>query len=254
MTSNGLTRDRFLGGRLALWQPESGYRAGIDPVMLAAAIPAQAGQRVLELGCGAGAAILCLGVRVEGLHLAGVEIQSDYGDLARRNAADAGIALSVFTADLTALPSDLRQQSFDHVMANPPYYRPGAHSAAQDSGRARALGEETPLADWIDVAARRLAPKGYLHVIQRIDRLPELLSACTGRVGAVDVLPISARQGRAPERFILRARKGGRADFRLQAPLVLHRGTAHRRDEDSYTPEISAILRAAAALSWPQPR
>ena len=67
-----LTHDAFLCGRLHLWQPRKGYRAATDPVLLAAACPAVAGQRVLDLGCGAGAASLCLAARVPGLQLAGL--------------------------------------------------------------------------------------------------------------------------------------------------------------------------------------
>ena len=57
---DALSCDAFLGGRLRIWQPRAGYRAGIDPVMLAAAVPARPRQSVLELGCGAGTASLCL--------------------------------------------------------------------------------------------------------------------------------------------------------------------------------------------------
>jgi len=247
-----LSCDAFLGGRLRLFQPKAGYRAGVDPVLLAAAVPARPGQAVLELGCGAGAAILCLGARVAGLGLAGVELQPAYADLARRNAAQNGQALELYCADLAVLPEALRQRQFDHVIANPPYFRPGAHSRAEDPGRATALGEaETPLELWIATAARRLMPKGYLHMIQRADRLPEMLSACQGRLGSLEILPLAARTGRAPDLVILRARKGGRAAFRLHAPVVLHQGGRHVRDGESYRAEISDVLRDAAGLSWP---
>ena len=246
-----LTHNAFLGGKIHLWQPSAGYRAGIDPVLLAACVPASAGQAVLELGCGAGAAILCLAARVPGLTLNGVEIQPHYADLARRNAVENNISLDVSTANLTSLPPDLRQISFDHVLANPPYFRLGAHTAARDAGRAKALGEETSLAAWIDTAARRLAPKGQLHMILRMERLPDLLAACSGRLGSLEVLPIAARQGRAPELFILRARKGGRAGFRMHAATNLHAGAAHGDDQDSYTADINKILRNGAALTWP---
>ncbi|CUH98986.1 tRNA1(Val) (adenine(37)-N6)-methyltransferase [Leisingera aquaemixtae] len=246
-----LTRNGFLGGRVQLWQPARGYRAGVDPVLLAAAVPARAGEAVLELGCGAGQALLCLAARVPGLALAGVELQAPYADLARRNAAASGQAIDVYEADLAALPEALKQRQFHHVIANPPYYRAGAHSQARDTGRKIALGEGTPLADWIGAAARRLAPKGYLHMIQRADRLPDMLAGCSGVLGSLEVLPLAPRQARAAELVILRARKGGRAGFRLHAPLILHEGDRHERDGESYRPEIRAVLRDGAALPWP---
>ena len=249
----GLSNDGFLGGRITVLQPKKGYRAGVDPVLLAAAANARSGQRVLELGCGAGQAMLCLGARVEGLSLTGVELQPPYADLARQNAAENSLDATVWTADLANLPAELRKQSFDHVIANPPYYRAGAHSPAQDAGRRTALGEGTPLEMWIDIAARRLAPKGYLHMIQRADRLPDMVAAAASRLGSVEVMPLAPRTGRAAELVILRARKGGRAAFRLHAPLVLHQGERHSSDHaDDYSDAVRAVLRDGAALPWPQ--
>lgn len=82
--STDTTDNGFLGGRLQLLQPRRGYRAGLDPVLLAASVAARPGQAVLELGCGVGTALLCLGARVPGLSLTGVELQPDYAALARR--------------------------------------------------------------------------------------------------------------------------------------------------------------------------
>lgn len=251
MTAAALTQDRFLGGRLHIWQPRHGYRAGIDPVLLAAAVPARAGQSILELGCGVGVASLCLGARVPDLSLSGVELQPDYADLARRNAVENDIGLMVVTADFTRLPTVLKAQSFDHVIANPPYFQRARGTGAQDAGRETALGEETPLRDWIETATRRLVPGGWLTMIQRAERLPDMVGALTDRLGSGEVLPLSPRQDRAAKLVILRARKGGRGAFRLHAPLVLHGGTHHTRDCDSYTPQITAILRQGAAVKWP---
>ena len=249
-----LTCNDFLGGKVRLWQPKDGYRAGVDPVLLAASVPARSGQRVLELGCGAGQVLLCLGARVPDLDLTGVELQPDYAQLAQRNGVENGIDLLVEQCDLAGLPEDLRQRQFDHVLANPPYFSRGAHSPSNDAGKATALGEQTPLSDWIGVAAKRLAPQGMLHMIQRIDRLPEMLIACDRRLGSIEVLPLAARVGRAPELLILRARKSGRAAFRLHAPLILHKGERHEVDGDSYQPCIAAILRKGEALKWPGSR
>lgn len=240
-----VTDDRILGGRVALWQPRGGYRAGVDPVLLAAATPARPGQSVLELGAGAGAAFLCLMARVPDLRVTAVELQAGYAELARRNAARNGAEATIATADLRDLPADIRQSRFDHVMANPPYFLRGLGSPSPDPGRDTALAGDTPLADWIEVAGRRLAPRGWLTLIHKADRLPELLRALDGRLGSVRVRPIAGRQGRAANRIILWARKEGKAPFRLDPPLVLHDGKAHLSDKEDYTDEIRGILRDA---------
>lgn len=243
-----LTCDEFLGGRIRLWQPREGYRAGVDPVLLAAAVPAERGQEVLELGCGAGAAILCLGVRVEGLALTGIELQRDYAALARQNSEENDVPLEVIEADLRNLPSELRQRLWHHILMNPPYFDRSASTASADHGRDTALGGDTPMTQWIDVAARRLRPKGTLTLVQRIERLPEVLAACEGRLGSIVVRPLAPRPGRAPKLFLLQSRKGGRAAFHLSAPLVLHDGHTHVEDRDDYTAEARAILRDGKPL------
>ncbi|MFN3993735.1 MAG: tRNA1(Val) (adenine(37)-N6)-methyltransferase [Tabrizicola flagellatus] len=241
-----LSDDKFLCGRLRLLQPLKGYRAATDPVLLAAACPAEPGQSVLDLGCGAGAAALCLGLRVPGLSLAGLELQPAYADLARRNAARNGIAIAVHEGDLTRMPAPLRQD-FDHVIANPPYY-PAGGSPSPVAARARAMQVETPLAAWVAAATRRLRPGGWLTLICGTDGLPEVLSALAPKLGSAAVLPLAAREGRAALRVIVQARKGGRAPFRLLAPFVVHEGPAHDGDRESYTPAANAVLRDGADL------
>ncbi|SEO82852.1 tRNA1(Val) A37 N6-methylase TrmN6 [Salinihabitans flavidus] len=243
-----ITENGFLGGRLRVRQPARGYRAGVDPVLLAASVPARAGQSVLELGCGVGTALLCLGARVPGLSLTGVEVQPGYAALARENAALNGVEMVVEEADLAALPPDLRQRRFNHVIANPPYFSRTASTPAQDTGREVAMGEATPLAAWVEVAARRLAPKGHASFIHRAERLPDLLAALSARLGSVEVIPLLPRAGRAASLVICRARKGGRAAFRLHAGVVMHAGDRHDEDRESYTLPIRAVLRDGAAL------
>jgi len=242
-----LTHDAFLGGRTHAFQPRHGYRAATDPVLLAAAVEAVASQSVLELGCGVGVASLCLAARVPGLQLTGVERQADYAALARRNL---GPNTPIFTADLTDLPIELRQRSFDHIIANPPYYVTGGGTSAQDAGREAALREDTPLDQWIDVASRRLAPKGWLTMIQAADRLPEMMAAIAPRLGSITLRPLAGRDGRAAGRVLVKARKGGRAPFVLLPPLVLHAGPAHGADGGDFTPQAQAILRNAEPLTW----
>lgn len=241
-----LSDDKFLCGRLRLWQPLRGYRAATDAVLLAAACGAKPGQQVLDLGCGAGAVSLCLAARVPGLRLAGLEVQPLYAALARRNAERNGIAMEVHEGDLSRMPLALRHD-FDHVVANPPWY-PAGGSASPVGIRAKAMQVVLPVSDWVAAATRRLAPGGWLTLIAGADSVPELLAALAPKLGSASILPLAAREGREALRVILRAKKGGRAAFRLLPPLVIHEGLAHDGDRESYTAEANAILRDGAGL------
>jgi tRNA1(Val) A37 N6-methylase TrmN6 len=178
----------------------------------------------------------------------GVERQPDYADLARMNAFDNEIDMEVLTADLAALPTAVKEESFDHVIMNPPYHLRERSTASADPGREAALFEDTPLATWIDAATKRLKPRGYLTIIQKAERLPEILCGMSNRLGSVLVKPLAPREGRAAALVLVQARKGGRGAFRLASPLILHDGTEHVGDAESYRREVSAILRDGAHL------
>jgi len=251
-SADELSHDAFLGGRLVIAQPKSGYRAGIDPVLLAASVEAKAGDSLLDLDCGSGIAGLCVAKRVAGLSLTGIELQPAYADLARHNGAENSVTLEVVTADLSDMPAALRQRQFDHVIANPPYFDRRTSTAARDPGRERATGQAIPLSDWVTVAARRVRSKGTVTIIQQAERLPDLLAAMAFHLGSLEVLPLIPRRGRSARLVLIRGRKGGRAAMRLHDGWVLHPGTAHGQGIEKYTHATGSVLREPAALIWPR--
>ncbi|MCB2127486.1 MAG: methyltransferase [Rhodobacteraceae bacterium] len=220
----------------------------MDPVLLAATVPARPGQSVLELGCGVGVASLCLAARVPGLRLHGLEVQPPYGALARRNAAASGIDIEIHIGDLARMPPSLAEKSFDHVILNPPYFTADDGTPAMNKGREAARREVTPFAVWIATALRRLKPRGWLTVVQASERLPELLVELGTFTGSTIVVPVAPRSGKPAKRILARTCKGGRGPFRLHPPLILHEGDRHVRDGDDLTPAASAILRRGEAL------
>lgn len=240
-----LTRDAFLGGRVRAWQPKVGFRAGVDSVLLAAACPAGPGETVLELGCGVGVAALCLAARVTGAAITGLEVQSEYAALAARN------GLQVVEGDVAVMPETLRQMQFHHVIFNPPYFPPGQGAPAPNDGRQTARTEVLPLAQWFEAAEKRLRAKGTMTVIQRAERLPDMLAAVGPTMGQVEVLPLAPRTHRPARLVILRAKKGARAPFRLWPPLTLHAGKSHGEDAPDYTPVVHAALHDGAPLPFP---
>ncbi|OQW51615.1 tRNA1(Val) (adenine(37)-N6)-methyltransferase [Candidatus Raskinella chloraquaticus] len=218
-----VSKDHLLGGRVRLRQAVDGYRAGLDAVLLAASIPAMSGERVLDLGCGAGAVSLCLLARVGDCHVTGVEIDHDMAQLAQDNAALNGweARLSIVAGDISrrGLLSD---QTFDHIMANPPFHDKRRHRLPRLEQRAQALVEgEAGVDKWFAVGLRRVKPGGSLTFILRADRLDEALAALGGLAGRITVLPVHSHAGKPAIRVIVQAIKERRTPLSLLPALVL---------------------------------
>ena len=237
------SEDLLLGGRVKLRQPLDGYRAAIDPVLLAAAVPANSIDSVLDVGCGVGAAALCLAVRVAGCRVTGIEAQRELVRLAGDNVTLNELfgRVVVMTGDLLRPPPRLAPGSFAHVMANPPYLEPAAATASPHAGKAAATVEgEADIADWVQFALAMVRPKGSLTFIYRADRMEHLLAQFAGRAGEIVVFPLWAARDKPAKRIIVRARKGVATPTRLMPGLVLHEA------DGRYTPVANAVLRGAA--------
>jgi tRNA1(Val) A37 N6-methylase TrmN6 len=239
-----LAEDKLLGGRVRLLQPEDGYRAAIDPVLLAAAVPARDGEAVLDCGIGAGAAALCLAARIAGCRIVGIEKDPTIARLARDNAALNGLAgrLSVIEGDVRGPPPGLTRGSFDHAMVNPPYLVPGGTATPHALKEAANVELGATLADWVGFALAMVRPRGSVTFIHRADRIETLLAALVGKAGALVVFPLWPKPGAAAKRILVHARKGVASPSRLAPGLVLH------GPDGRYTEAAEAVLRGGASL------
>lgn len=238
------TEDHLLDGRISYRQSARGHRTGIEPVLLAAAIPARAGQSVMEAGTGAGAALLCLAHRVPGVVGIGLEIDCGLAMLAAENfRRNRFTTLNAVAADLLRAPFAGARHQFDHVLANPPWHDADSTSSPDP---ARALAHRAPaslLTNWIAALATVLRPRGTISLILPAASLGVALSALlAARCGACHVLPLWPRQGRAAKLCILQSRKCARGADAIQSGLTLHAETG------GYTPETDAILRRGGNL------
>src|SRR5665213_715875 len=97
------TRDAFLGGRLHIAQPAKGFRAGLDSVLLGAAVSAETGT-LLDLGAGVGTAALVALAHHPSLGAVLVDSEPEMLALALENIAANGLAgrATTISLDLTA--------------------------------------------------------------------------------------------------------------------------------------------------------
>jgi tRNA1(Val) A37 N6-methylase TrmN6 len=238
----------ILGGRVALAQPRRGYRVAIDPVLLAAAVPARARARVLELGLGTGAAALCLLARVSGAHVTGLEADADMAARAAANAALNAMSdrLQIVAGDVLRLPRGL--VGFDHVMANPPHLSPARADPRRLGAAPGANIDRAGIEAWIAAARRALKDGGTLTLVHRADRVDEILAALRRGFGGIVLFPLWPRAGVAAKRVLIEARKASRGPATIAPGLVLH------GPDGRLTPEAEAILRDGRALSIGSPR
>ena len=243
------TKDSFLGGGIRIWQPKKGYRAGIDPILLAATVNVSAGQKVLDLGCGVGTASFAIGYRVKNVELYGIEIQKVFADLADLNSKENGIELQVECSNISNLSSNITSKNFDHVIANPPYFDRKSSVRGINLSKEKSFGDTRPISEWLKVAAKRAKPKGFVHFIVRSDRLMEIFTNMPNSLGSLVITPVISRKNENAKLTILHAKKNGRAGFIISSPIVLHPLKSDSREK--YVPEVDKVLRNGASLiNW----
>ena len=241
-----LSEDALLGGRVRIRQPVDGARASIDPIFLAAAVPVGPGELVLDIGCGTGAAMLCVAAREPLSRVVGLERQRELVRIAGDNAILNGMAprVSVMVGDLLQPPPRISAGAFDHVMANPPYLERARANETPNPARAEATIEgDAELGDWIRFALSMAKPRGTMTLIHRADRIDAVLGQIAGRAGEVVVYPLWPGLGKPASRILVRARKQVAAPARLAVGLILHEA------DGRFTPAAEAVLRGGEALS-----
>lgn len=239
----GLTDGTLLGGRVRYQQPREGYRTGIEPVLLAAAVPAQPGERVLEAGTGAGAGLLCLTARVPGLITVGIERDPALAALANCNLSINGVANGcVQVGDIEGFCSGV---AFDHALANPPWH--DARGPASPHAMRDAAKRATPglLERWAAAMAGVLRPGGSLTLLLPAEATARALAALdSAACGSPALLPLWPQAGRSARLVLVQATRGGRGGCRVLPGLVLHAGTG-------FTPPARAVLWEGERIAWP---
>jgi tRNA1(Val) A37 N6-methylase TrmN6 len=235
MTSTSF--DIFLKGALTIEQPVSGYRAGSDAVLLAAAAASFEGQKMLEAGCGVGTVLLSLAhLRADAnLELHGLEKDPEALDLARRNQAANHLATRILfeQGDVLVPPDRLRGQ-FDLVFSNPPFFDDDRAIRDPLEARQGAYIIGAPLEAWIKSMLAMAKPKGRFLMIHRADRLADILAALGGRAGDIGVCPVRPRTGEPAKRVLVSARKGSGAPLRLLAGMEMHPPIGEGRFSTAY--------------------
>ena len=253
------TTDSLLDGALRLRQPLRGHRVGTDAILLAAAAPMAAADRLIDIGAGVGAVGLAMAQRSAGAQVMLVEIDAALATLAQENAVlnNLGERVRVIAADFMSAPerrkAGLAAGAADLIVTNPPFFEPERVRASADASRARAhvledAGGAHPLRRWIVAALALLAPGGCFVMIHRPEALPVILAACARRLGSLAILPVHPHADAPAHRLLIGGVKGARGPLRLLPALALH------EPKGGFTPLAQAIHRGETTIDLDLPR
>jgi len=243
--STVFSEDTILGGRVRLRQSCRGGRVSMDTVLLAAAVPARAGERVIEAGCGAGGAALAIAVRCPETLVTGVEREAALVGLMAENAEINMVAdrVKAHRGDIASKSLALGRGCFHHALANPPYHRADRTVPSPSKEKARAyVGGPARLADWVGFCLHMVRDRGSVTFIHRADRLDTLLACLKPAAGDIAICPLWPRAGLPAKRVIVQARKGMKGGAMVFPGLTLHDASG------GFTTEVEAILRLGAPL------
>lgn len=210
----------------------------LDAVLLAHFPSLKSRQRVLELGTGTGVIPLIIADFVS--HVEAVELNEVMADLAGRN-----VILNELEEKITVRQGDYRKirelypaESFDVVLANPPY-RPVAHGQVNAlSGVARARHEFTAtLEDVVSAARYALRFHGTFAMVHLPERLGEILvSLHAHQMEAKRLQMVQPKAGKAPNMMLIEAVAGANpGGLKVLPPLIVHEA------DGGYTKEILEI-------------
>ena len=235
------TKDAFHRGAFWLVQPAGGHRAGMDAMMLAAAVPTDFAGRLADLGAGAGAAGLAVAARCRKASVVLVERSPQMVGFAEQTLAlpenrFLRDRVSLLCADVTVAgerrrAAGLTDRSFDYAIMNPPFNPPADRATPDILKRQAHVMEDGHLERWIRTASAIVKPRGGLALIARPSLIGAIVAALDGRFGAVRVKPIHPHPQARAIRIVMRAIRGSRGALTLEPPLALHAGPGADRDK-----------------------
>lgn len=219
------TVDTLYDGQMRLKQSKTGYRFGVDAVVLATF--AESGlERTLDLGTGVGVVALALWREGKSERITAVEVQHSLYRLAQAN-----VVLNNAEEQIQVVEGDLRDGnfikslgSFDRVIMNPPYWPVQAGRLPPNEEKAIAkhklLGG---LDEWIKAASQALPVGGFLEVVYPTERLPDLMARLVHfRLNPIQLTVVHTRPKLPAALVLLRCEKQGRAGLRISAPWIIY--------------------------------
>lgn len=214
---------------------------GMDAVLLsgfAASHAALSCRKILDLCTGNGIIPLLLSAKTKAEHITGMEIQTEMADMALRNVSMNSLneRISIINCDIKEASDHVKTASFDMITVNPPYFKAGHGITNPEDAKTISRHEVAcTLGDVLKVSAAALKNGGYFYMVHKPQRTADVI--CEMRAAGIEpktlklVHPYITSE---PSMILIEGRKGGGAEMRIEAPLVIY-GADGKYTEEMYT-------------------
>ena len=233
-----MERQDFVNDKLTLIQQTDGLTFGTDALLLAGYITGKH-KRGCEFGSGSGIISMLLLTREKIESAVALEVQEEYADLTRRNAA-----LNGLTKKMETVHTDVRDYrpdcEFDIIYSNPPYMK-------TDSGKENNLAKKNiarhevcgDIFDFCRSARRMLKFGGCFAAVYRTDRLMDLLCAMReSKIEPKRITFVHADTESEPSMALVEGKAGGKCGLLVTKPLIIYDDRSH----NNYSTDMNYIM------------
>lgn len=220
-------------------QDETGFKFGIDAVLLANFARVKPNSRVADLGTGTGIIPILLAAKTEAKIIYGLEIQHKIAEMAARS-----VLLNSLSERVRIIEGDIRESdlyfkpsSIDTVVTNPPYMNRGGGLVNPSDEKAIARHElACTLEDVVRAAARMLVTGGTYFMVHRPERLADIITTMRNyKIEPKRMRFVYPDISKKPCLILVEGLKNGNPYINVDKPLYVY------NTDGSYSDEINRI-------------
>jgi len=230
----------FLEGAITVYQPEKGFRFGIDSVLLANFLSLKPKDLILEVGAGSGIISLIALKKFPQCKIFALELENLFVKCLKRNVLENKMEdkLFVIQGDIKTFP--LKRGIFDVIFSNPPYFKSGAgRKSPYEIENIARRNEEFDLNEFLKNVSSLLKNRGKFFLVFTALRLAELIYFLKRHKLEPKLLRLVHSYPSSEAKLVLlSAIKNAKEEIRILPPLYIY--SAPKGD---YTEEVKKFFK-----------
>lgn len=223
----------LLGYNIKIFQDDDFFKYNLDSILLAEFVELKSNKKnILDIGAGTGAISLVLSTKTN-QNIDAIEIQKELSDLFTKTIKYNKLEdqISLYNEDIKESVLLNRNNYYDIIVCNPPYFKNGKFSPKFAKSIAR-HEEFLNINDIAKVSKKLLNNNGSLYIVYNSERLIEALEI----LKSSNLIPkrlkfIHTNLSKSSTIFLLECVKNGNDGLKIEPPFILYNKDGEKTDE-----------------------